>query len=409
MTGAGDPGIRSLALPAELRFLLDALGPDGGSGETVGPDVPHRPELRWDRVVVLADWYRVAPLVHRRLSKGAAATGVPADVLAALRERRLTTGSRNLYLQSQQNRVLAALDGVGVPAMLLKGAALIEAVYPDISLRPMVDLDILVPDNDIARAHRAVAAAGYRSEPTPDLGAPSRRPEHFYDYPALVSEDGVVVVELHRHVMIGAEHFDIAEVWERASPSAVGVRHVLPAPEDLVLHAGIHFFCDRQYSSAGSLGQLSDIAWTVGVLGTDWDPLVRRARAYEVGGQLFLALLASKELLGVPVPPAVLADLRPGSYDPGLGREFIGRRVLEPAPPGGPAMRPRRRLLPTGEAFVRSLGRSGLALPAYRRLYLRPMASLAARGVSWIGRPAGLREEMRLTAWIRSLGPGSAP
>jgi hypothetical protein len=57
--------------------------------------------------------------------------------------------------------VLAAYQAAGIPALVLKGAALFHLVYPEPGLRPMSDLDILVPESEAWRAQRTLAELGF--------------------------------------------------------------------------------------------------------------------------------------------------------------------------------------------------------------------------------------------------------
>ena len=59
-------------------------------------------------------------------------------------------------------RVVAALAGAGLPALLFKGVPLAYTCYPAPWLRPSVDTDVLVREEDRDRAARALEAAGYR-------------------------------------------------------------------------------------------------------------------------------------------------------------------------------------------------------------------------------------------------------
>jgi hypothetical protein len=56
--------------------------------------------------------------------------------------------------------VVDALHAAGIPALLLKGAALVETVYPDPAQREMLDLDILVPGEQLDEASSVLTPLG---------------------------------------------------------------------------------------------------------------------------------------------------------------------------------------------------------------------------------------------------------
>jgi hypothetical protein len=220
---------------------------------------------------------------------------------------------------------------------------------------------------------------------------------------------------LHRHVLPDAR-FDVAELWSHARPG--GDRsYLLPDGEDLLIHLAAHFFKDRLRRSAGSLGQLADLAWTLQALAIDWDLLVRRSFAYGLHGRVFLALTATDELVA-PVPAEVLDALRPTSYSPSVGRAFVERRLLSDAawhPPGyfgrlpgaafGRRRRPLRRILPDRAYLEAGPGRKVGGGSSYRRLLLT-----RARRVAPLLRPWAVYRDARLNRWMRAVAEeGAAP
>ena len=62
--------------------------------------------------------------------------------------------------------IIKALDERGIPVVLLKGAALVQTVYPSPELRPMSDLDLLVPPEHAARAQRELQRLGFNAPMT---------------------------------------------------------------------------------------------------------------------------------------------------------------------------------------------------------------------------------------------------
>ena len=87
----------------------------------------------------------------------------------ARRYHRLAWG-RNKMLFHELAVVLKALSAAGIPAMLLKGAALTARYYKDLGLRPMGDLDILVPTALTEEAIRCLGPLGWKPMPCPGSG-----------------------------------------------------------------------------------------------------------------------------------------------------------------------------------------------------------------------------------------------
>ena len=291
--------------------------------------------LDWHRVLELASWHRLSPLLFLSLYRPEFASCIPTAVVQDLQSDYYGSAARNLYLQSELGKVLQALRAEGIPAIVLKGAALAETVYRDAALRPMSDLDILVQERHLDYADSLIKGLGYSNSASPEVQK-STREEHRH-YPSLLDPDRFVKFEIHRHIIRADNplHFDLAGFWVRARPIAIAGAHALiPGPEDLLIHLCINFFLDRHNRSRGALGQVVDISETVlhykDVL--DWDLFAREVHQHNLAGPIYCALLATDKLLETTPPEDVLRNLRPVAFSPDLASRFIDRRVLETGP-----------------------------------------------------------------------------
>lgn len=164
----------------------------------------------WERLVRTAQAHDVAPLLYHALSEA----GWPADILSSvqadLRQAYHTTAARNLVIYQELVRILTTLrvsPSPPLPVILLKGAALAATLYPNIGLRPMGDLDLLVPEHQLDQAVEAVKSLGYVPE------AKDKRPEIRSGLARLTSyevnfdggEHIPVHVELHWNLIGGEE------------------------------------------------------------------------------------------------------------------------------------------------------------------------------------------------------------
>ena len=367
----------------ELTLLVEAMTP----WHAPATDFRDWDATRWERVLAAADWHRLAPVLFDRLRDNHA---VPPGVRTQLEERYLANVARNMYMRRTLDNVLQALDAAGVPALPLKGAALIEMVYSDAGLREMFDLDLLVPRPQLAVAEAAVATLGFRDDPvaygSEHLPRSLRAPDHHE--PGLVSADGFTAVELHHHIAISGEGNGLAigDVWRRAR--AAGTFELSPAPDDLLLHVALHYTRSRLAGrTAGALAQVCDMAMLAQRGQVDWERLVASACAYSLETRLFLALGSAAEL-GAPVPAEVVAALRPDGADASILDRFLALRVLRTSE--HEVLRPLRRMVVPRRSRLGLLRRASsdawLALPgAYVRrtrdqtprvlgLFRRPLA-----------------------------------
>jgi hypothetical protein len=394
-----------MSLTAESALVLDAIVPL----DRPRVDYHDWDERRWGQTLQIADWHRVSPLLFCYLDPRQDA---PAAVLSALERGYLANAARSMFMTSALRGVVDALLADGISAVLLKGAALIETVYPDPAQREMLDLDLLVPAARLHEASALLAPLGYRarSPEGDELGATMgmRIPLDQHHAPALIGDDQLLAVELHRHILIGGEgtRFDIDEFWQRSRPSANG-DYLLPSPEDLLIHVCLHFTRNRVGGSyrrrhtGGALGQICDIARIVAYEPVDWSRLADTARRYHLEARVFLGLFAAREL-GVTIPDGVLDDLQPRSFDPVLGRRLVALRVLR-AGNHLPVRSLRWMFAPSREVLSQGWNADPTATMSLARAYMRRARANAPLARSAFRRPWLFVQDQRLNDQIRAL------
>lgn len=363
--------------------------------------------VRWDKLLSIAAYHRVLGPLYSNFRVPELAPRIPSEVMRRLERSYMTEVARNLHLQAQLAQLVERLRIAHVPVVLLKGAALVPAVYEDVGLRPMCDVDVLVARHDVARTCELLRTIGYHDQVRACCRARRQRPHH-HPKPTLVAPDQIMAVDVHSRI---GRRDDIEDVWQRARPVPVsGVEALVPAPEDLVLHLAVHFFGDRQRGTAiKALGQLVDISESLRrFAGTfDWELFTDLALRGGVQSAAFFALRAARDLLDAPVPAERLQRLRPATFDEELYRRFINRRVLrETHWLSARLLHPRRLplnvLFPSRRYLQERYGgpvRNGRALALYMRRVGR-VVGLAAGAVISAG---GLPEDFRLSARLRDL------
>jgi hypothetical protein len=175
---------------------------------------------------------RLLPLAYRTLSREA----VPASALAELRPVYQRTWARNQALFRATTPVLRALRDAGIPLMLLKGAALTLAHYRDHGVRPMADLDVMVPTTDAERAIGVLEGRGF----TPALAMTANRRRTCHGF--LFRNPGGHTVDLHWHLLLESLRPDAdAEFWACARTGTVAdVEVKVLDPAHQLFHACAH-------------------------------------------------------------------------------------------------------------------------------------------------------------------------
>ncbi|MCU0268877.1 MAG: nucleotidyltransferase family protein [Acidimicrobiales bacterium] len=321
-------------LPAgdDELLLIAALYPDD-RGAVAWRQL--RPRFDLDRAD--GEQVRLLPLVHRTLR----AAGLDDPDLPRIVGLRRLAWMRTRHLLRGAEEALAALVGAGVPAMALKGTALASVAYEHAALRPMTDIDVLVPPRHVDDAVAVLAGLGYAGRPLADRQFYATR----HGVP-LHRADGVAVdVHWMAHRSLGlpglarTRPWDPAatgvrpdEWWERAEPLRLGDSIVLSAcPTDHLVHTCLHG------AFGGHRNRLRWVADSAALLRTqgdriDWSLLVAQARRRRVSPTLAEAFRFLRGRAGLDVPSEVVEALGAAPRGP---RARVAHRV-ETRPLPGP-------------------------------------------------------------------------
>ncbi|MCX6842065.1 MAG: nucleotidyltransferase family protein [candidate division WOR-3 bacterium] len=292
-------------------LLLDFLRT--GDREDVSGKPAQLDDASWSELILDADKHRVSSLLYWRLKDTEPAGNVMVDAMAGLRHAYYAEAARALLRRHGLSQLLSGLHEAGVPVIVLKGAFLSEVVYPNIALRSMGDVDLLVPRVELPRAQAILLDMGYGPQEREDIEILCRKSKHLAQF---VREDSIV--ELHWSIAnpTGSLRIDIAGLWQRAQPAAVaGVQVLALSPEDLLLHLCLH--ASQNHSFECGLGSFCDIAEVIRHYGSKLDLHQFVDRAHEWGAARYagLTLHLARGLLTVPVPDDALSQLVPRRPD----------------------------------------------------------------------------------------------
>jgi hypothetical protein len=211
---------------------------------------------------------RLFPLLYRSLRRAELETSMDDE----LKRSYVDTSVRNQQLFRTFEGVLGRLDDVGVPTLVLKGAALTVLFYGDRGVRPMADLDVLVPRDVAEHAVDVLRADGWEfgrrrsGGPLHEL-LPARH--------SVMLRRGSDELDVHWHPFSESKQTDLdAAFWELAVDLEIGARQTRAlAPADQLLHTFVH---GLRYNPVPPLRWIADAHVVVrsSGAGVDWDRLV---------------------------------------------------------------------------------------------------------------------------------------
>jgi hypothetical protein len=216
------------------------------------------------------------------------------------------TWARSRLLFRGAGRILAALNGAQIPAMALKGLALASTYYPTDSMRPMGDIDLLVPRDEAFRSFDVLESIGWRSV--------HRRPSrlaHLAIHHALPFQDPTtseVDADIHWGMLYG-RYSDAAEAatWDAAVPIEIeGATAVAPCAADLLIHVCIH---GMRWNDMPPVRWVVDAAMIVRSGRVDWEHLVIQSSRWGAALPLARAFAYLRGELRLAIPDEVIGRL----------------------------------------------------------------------------------------------------
>ena len=247
----------------EQRLLLEAAL---GRGEDVASSF-----AAWTRITdgapIDAASTRLLPLLEDNLR----AHRIDDERMLSWQAGRAQTWLDNRNLFHEAAGVLAAFDAAGIDTRVLKGAALAVVAYRDESLRPMSDVDLLVPEIAVHDAMRILNDAGW----TPDF-APAEALVP-YQHSVGFSNNRGGRCDLHWRLLAdGRQRLGDADYWRSPLIFDLAGRTVAAlSPSDQLLHVCVH---GALWNQTPTLRWVADAATLLrafaGVI--DWALLARR-------------------------------------------------------------------------------------------------------------------------------------
>ena len=294
-------------------------------------------KLDWTGILELAGRQKLEPLLYHQLIRRVDKDRFPPSVIEHLRHAYYLGADRNIRRYHRLQPLLARLRDKDIPVIALKGACLAESVYPNIALRPMSDVDLLIPKHELAKARSVMVEAGCVHQPDADIDRLCRISHQLSVFivrePAdrtksdRRSADPINSFSLELHWTIetptGPFTIPVAGLWNRSRPTQVaGVEVLSLSPEDLLLHVCLH--AGYHHGLGAGLLPCCDMAFIIERYRAelDWPEVVRRACEWGAARYVGLVLVLARDLLGADVPEGITDKLIGGTID---------RRITEAA------------------------------------------------------------------------------
>ncbi len=283
--------------PAHCALLLRAL--------CVPAALAHLGPSEWDLLVRVARRARLHGVLHARCAAAGVLEHVPERAAAHLESGAAVARYQLQLVRLEQHHLAQTLAPLGVPLVLLKGAAYAAQEYGFAEGRPLSDLDLMVPAGELARVEAALRRAGWRSESKDPYDERYYR-EWSHEIPPLVGPGRHLEVDLHHTILPPTARMkpDAARLLADSVPSKLEPFRVLSAA-DQVLHAAVNLVQDVDTAE-----RLRDLVDMDGLLRTHggharlWTELLEHAALHGLGRPLWYAVRLAQAWFGTPLDPA---------------------------------------------------------------------------------------------------------
>ncbi|MBN1449858.1 MAG: nucleotidyltransferase family protein [Anaerolineales bacterium] len=277
--------------------------------------------LDWDYILEASIRHGIAPLFYYSLRQLELIRGIypliPSQTIEILEILYQGSQTRNRRLYSVSEEILIAFEQAEIQVMGLKDFQLAWEIYPDIGLRPIGDIDLLIHRQDYDKVVACMSNLGFRL--LPDADTPFMR-KYAWAYPFHRPKDNIWV-DLQWNIMQiewavyekGNFDFEIDRTWRGARSMKLNHTHILvPRHEDMFFHLCMHL----EGHAYSELILFCDIAELLRLYGNqmDWWYLIEIVKKYKVESSFYYILLLLQELFEASLPPYLLPELEPTHF-----------------------------------------------------------------------------------------------
>lgn len=271
----------------------------------------------WELLMKEAQAEGVGPLLYWALNRSGKLPRLPQVVANCLRAMYFSTRMNNEQILQELAMLTRRFDEAGIPTVALKGVCFALTIYPDLGLRPMVDLDLLIPASKLSAAVQIAKNLGY-VEIVPETFAGLRK--LLGDEISLKKTSAPFsMLELHNSLLVDKSFTYAVPVdwfWSQTEPiTGMSSTRVVPyllmlSPTAQVLYACAHAVLKHGGESI-SLRWLYDLDRLICVYlnRIHWELLLRQAKLFQWSSALDAAFSQTVNLFNTPIPDHVLAEV----------------------------------------------------------------------------------------------------
>lgn len=279
----------------------------------------------WSGALDSAYAHGVFPLVAKTLKN---VTAVPETVKQTLKTVNLEIARRNMQMSAELRNVIELLEAHDIQVLALKGPVLSQTIYGDITSRQYMDIDVLIPREQLYAAAEILLGHGYTSEHSIEFLKNRTLLKVAKDF-SLFSPESRVHIEFHWQLFLPRQvKKSNIELFSGNNPTVdISGRAVMTLGDDenliyLLLHGSKHMWERLEW--------IVDIDRIIRLRHNliDWQHLNLLAEKMEIKVMYYLGLAITHKVFNTPMPASILQVIK-GMEKVQIACEFIIGEMLK--------------------------------------------------------------------------------
>lgn len=297
----------------------------------------------WELLVRLARKVKLLGYLAIELGNRGLLDKIPVRLANQLQSSLIQAKKLQQLTHWELNRISWALQDMDIPVIALKGVAYSLARLPESDGRIYVDLDIMVPKDNLADVESALMKKGWVHH-----NKLSAYDEHYYrawshEVPPLVHAERETEVDIHHTISAPTSRLKInAGLLFEAAVVAGNSGYRILCPADMVLHCAVNLFQNNEL--ADDLRDLLDLHNLMLFFSRKeqdfWKKLIERANQLHFGRSLFHGFYFSRLIFQTPIPENIENNLneKPSAISRWI-MHYLVPQALFPLHPDEPSKR----------------------------------------------------------------------
>lgn len=288
------------------------------------PCMPDFSDSDWNNLVSIALRNGVLSLLYHQIRPFRSL--FPELFISTLRQHYLMSLVRSELLLQEKKKLIDLAASKGIPILLLKGIYLSSYLYKSPNLRPMSDIDVLIPMDYLQDISEEICKRGG------EFIEGTAASEFHHHLPACFLAGSSIRVEIHH--TIAPRNFglniNVSKLWQRSMiiEPKIGLRAL--SHEDLLLHLCIHLAISDHYQVP--LRSYYDIYLLLFHHGDqfEWDTVCVRAKAWGCAVATYIVLCICHDLFKLsPYIMSMITPLRPVVKTFEIDQDQISKDVVD--------------------------------------------------------------------------------